>query len=339
VSRTPDKGALWTDSFKRAFAMTFLAVPLGGFCFFHLMFLAGMMNFGKGGAKSFIAEGAEALSLFAAPSMLLPVALMFLSHGIAFFKEFIGREEYRHSPGFGRDWRSHPFLRVVVLHVSLIAGGLFLILFPPIFAALLVLLKCAVDVLLDRVARKTRQEPTPASSESAPTSAGWRHAEAFRRMATTGVWLLVIGAVFGLLGSQYLKPRLSIKRQAEATVARMTPGLSLRDAIETAGPWTYVYTEGKPSPLIISRDGPTAQKCRLTLLEGKMRTLSTPSMLARLDAQPPDLVAARSMTISYNLKNPHSWSDFRFTVNFGHDGRVRDCSGPIYRNGHAWWEP
>ena len=77
----------------------------------------------------------------------IAAAALFLSHGVSFFVNFLGKEEYRTvSPD---QQMTEPYSRVVVLHVTILVGGFFAdSLGAPLAAlVLLILLKTAIDLL------------------------------------------------------------------------------------------------------------------------------------------------------------------------------------------------
>jgi hypothetical protein len=95
----------------------------------------------------------------------IAAAALFLSHGVSFFVNFLGKEEYRTvSPD---RQMTEPYSRVVVLHVTILAGG-FLAdsLGAPLAAlVLLVLLKTVIDLLAHlREHRKAEMRSGPAAS-------------------------------------------------------------------------------------------------------------------------------------------------------------------------------
>jgi hypothetical protein len=72
---------------------------------------------------------------------------LLLSHGVSFFVNFLGKEEYMTvSPG---QQMVEPYPRVVVLHVTILVGGFFAdsIGAPLVALVMLVLLKTAIDLL------------------------------------------------------------------------------------------------------------------------------------------------------------------------------------------------
>ncbi|MCA1849421.1 MAG: DUF6498-containing protein, partial [Actinobacteria bacterium] len=94
----------------------------------------------------------------------IAAAALFLSHGVSFFVNFLGKEEYLTvSPD---QQMMEPYSRVVVLHVTILAGGALIdSLGAPVAAlVLLVLLKTAIDLLAHlREHRKAQMRSGPAA--------------------------------------------------------------------------------------------------------------------------------------------------------------------------------
>ena len=94
----------------------------------------------------------------------IAAAALFLSHGVSFFVNFLGKEEYLTvSPD---QQMTEPYSRVVVLHVTILAGGALAdSLGAPLAAlVLLVLLKTAIDLLAHlREHRKAEMRSNPAA--------------------------------------------------------------------------------------------------------------------------------------------------------------------------------
>jgi hypothetical protein len=77
----------------------------------------------------------------------IAAAALFLSHGVSFFVNFLGKEEYLTvSPD---QQMTEPYSRVVVLHVTILAGGFFADSLGASLVALvlLILLKTVIDLL------------------------------------------------------------------------------------------------------------------------------------------------------------------------------------------------
>lgn len=96
-------------------------------------------------------HGVFVFALFGPPqgpttTVAIGVLVLFASHGVSFFVNYVGRGEYLEtSPS---QQMSQPYSRVVVLHFTVLGGGfLTLLLGAPVAAlALLVILKTAIDL-------------------------------------------------------------------------------------------------------------------------------------------------------------------------------------------------
>jgi hypothetical protein len=95
----------------------------------------------------------------------IAAAALFLSHGVSFVVNFLGKEEYLTvSPD---KQMSEPYSRVVALHVTILVGGFFADSLGAPLAALilLVLLKTVIDLLAHlREHRKAEMRSGPAAS-------------------------------------------------------------------------------------------------------------------------------------------------------------------------------
>ena len=122
------------------FFSIFFAVHYGGFMFGHLVFILALF-----GPKPFdlfhmspaaFLDGATMIAFF----------LLLISHGVSFFSNFIGRNEYQRTtlPKL----MMSPYKRIVIMHLTIIFGG-FVTMFlgaPPAALVLMVVLKIAVDL-------------------------------------------------------------------------------------------------------------------------------------------------------------------------------------------------
>jgi hypothetical protein len=81
---------------------------------------------------------------------LFPLAGLFISHGVSFFDNFLGRREYEGATMKGL--MTAPYNRIVVMQLALIFGGwIILLLKSPVPAlALLILLKTMLDFTAHR---------------------------------------------------------------------------------------------------------------------------------------------------------------------------------------------
>ncbi len=122
--------------FGRVFTMFFFTIHYGLFWIVHGVFVFALFG-GSGLASS--GSGWSGWLTFAVFGLLL-------SHGVSFVVNFLGKQEYLGvSP---QQQMGQPYARVVVLHVTILAGGfLVAILGTPVAAlVLLISLKTAIDV-------------------------------------------------------------------------------------------------------------------------------------------------------------------------------------------------
>jgi len=124
------------------FLMVFFAFHYGMFWAVHGLFV--FVLFGRSADPFSGTSDSFAMSL---PEWWMFAAIsLFLSHGVSFFTNFLGKREYLAvSPS---EQMGQPYSRVMVLHVTILAGGfLVAMLGTPIAAlVLLVVLKIAIDV-------------------------------------------------------------------------------------------------------------------------------------------------------------------------------------------------
>jgi len=76
----------------------------------------------------------------------VPITILFMSHGVSYVSNFIYKKEYTlHT---FKEFMITPYKRIMLLHVTLIAGGFLMILFqtPKSAVALLIFLKTVIDV-------------------------------------------------------------------------------------------------------------------------------------------------------------------------------------------------
>ena len=121
---------------------TFFVGHFGAFMAVHFLFIWGIF------VKGFDATGSDELAEVARHFVGLwpALAALFVSHGISFFTNFIGRREYRGRSG--KDQMAEPYSRIVLMHVTLIfGGGLALVLGSPTYVILVVIVaKIVLDV-------------------------------------------------------------------------------------------------------------------------------------------------------------------------------------------------
>lgn len=136
----------------KIFLIPFFCIHFGGFMFGHLFFIffisiinnpIGIINFDP------------AVILDTVINILIALVALFISHGISFFKNFIGNGEYKKLSA--TKLMISPYKRIIVMHVTILLGG-FLIMFtgiPHMMLILFIVLKTIVDL---RAHKKEHQE-------------------------------------------------------------------------------------------------------------------------------------------------------------------------------------
>lgn len=129
-------GVLLTGPFFIGHFGAFMAIH---FMFVYYLFVRGITTRGPE------PDAATALMSVFAPIWTAILAI-FISHGVSFFENFLGRREYLGRTGSKQ--MSEPYRRLMVMHVTLIFGGMAIMaLGQPIYAlVLLVVLKIAIDL-------------------------------------------------------------------------------------------------------------------------------------------------------------------------------------------------
>ena len=122
----------------------FFLVHYGGFMAGHLFFL--LVLFGRGdGASADGVSFSEAAGMLLQPWVIVTAVAFLVSHGLSFWRNFIGRHEYE-----GLDLKTTmqaPYSRIVVMHFAIILGGFAVSTLgtPKAALAILVMLKLAID--------------------------------------------------------------------------------------------------------------------------------------------------------------------------------------------------
>ena len=134
----------------------FFAVHYGGFWLGHGLFVFLIVGFATNGPfgsfGGFPFNGFNGLSgsppngVDRLPQVLLIALLLFLSHGVSFLVNYVGRKEYLDTTPMKQMFQ--PYGRLIILHVTIIIGAFLVIGLgqPVLLVALLVLLKTIVDL-------------------------------------------------------------------------------------------------------------------------------------------------------------------------------------------------
>ncbi|NIP30859.1 MAG: hypothetical protein GTN99_06160, partial [Candidatus Dadabacteria bacterium] len=89
----------------------------------------------------------KALEIFP-KEMIVPFLILFLSHGFSFIHNFILKGEYKNIRS--KDLMSQPYMRIVVMHIAIIAGAFPVMYFgsPIYLLVVLIFIKIIIDLYL-----------------------------------------------------------------------------------------------------------------------------------------------------------------------------------------------
>ncbi|MCX5847888.1 MAG: DUF6498-containing protein [Deltaproteobacteria bacterium] len=144
------------------FAIPFFCLHYGAFCAVHGYLLLVLFNLGDG-ASSFVPKetwpgpfvflqmlASVVTSLWQThpPGMEWSVVCLFLSHGLSFKQNYLGKKEY--TSFTTAKLLIQPYKRIIILHVAVIAGALPIMMCgsPVPLLCILVLLKTGMDIFL-----------------------------------------------------------------------------------------------------------------------------------------------------------------------------------------------
>jgi len=170
---------------QKLFIIPFFCIHYGGFCAVHGFFLTAFFKLGSntspipdGGAiwwgpfifiQMLINVVARVWSS-APPEMVWALLGLFISHGVSFVENFILGGEYRRSTI--KDLMHQPYQRIMVMHIAIIAAGIFVMKFnsPMPMLVILILLKIIFDLFLHRKShkQKTKKKATRRAGAPAP---------------------------------------------------------------------------------------------------------------------------------------------------------------------------
>jgi hypothetical protein len=141
----------------KVFMIPFFCMHYGIFTLVHGIFVIAI--FGSGFADSASMEFGDVWQQVIYNGLLWGTLVLMVSHGVSFFQNYIGKNEYRQVAL--QTLMSQPYGRVVILHVTIIIGGfLSMALGSPVAALLfLIVLKVTLDITTHlREHRKYREE-------------------------------------------------------------------------------------------------------------------------------------------------------------------------------------
>ena len=134
----------------KAFLIPFFIVHYGMFCLGHGIFLFALFSddaLSGGGAEELAVEVWDVL---ADPLLKFALAGLALSHGISFVRNYLWRGEFRRTnPGA---LMAQPYVRIVIMHVAILAGGFLVMkLGSPVFLLVVLIgLKTLIDLASHR---------------------------------------------------------------------------------------------------------------------------------------------------------------------------------------------
>jgi Family of unknown function (DUF6498) len=144
----------------KASMIPFFVMHYGIFWAVHGVFVLTLPVFGAVTGDTALEQGANPLAI------ALAVVALFISHGLSYWFNFIGRGEYRRvSPAVQM---FTPYGRLVVLHITIIVGALAISFTgaPAALVAILVVLKTAMDIGF-HVSEHRRASPTAEAATAA----------------------------------------------------------------------------------------------------------------------------------------------------------------------------
>ncbi len=175
------------DNVGKLFIIPFFCVHYGGFCAVHGFFLIHFFKIGTGsspfdngsdwwGPLIFIHLLASVIAKIwasAPPEMIWAVTGLTISHGISFWENYILGGEYKTSSL--KKLMHQPYQRIIVMHIAIIAGGVFVMeLNSPLpLLIILVLLKIFIDLYLHKKPHKVKtKKKKPKKDKGTQTQVG-----------------------------------------------------------------------------------------------------------------------------------------------------------------------
>lgn len=153
------------DAVSGLFLAAMFCLHYGMFLFVHAMMLCHLF-----GERNLLANDRAAplllLATAAASSGGLGLWALIASHGVSFVTNFLHRERGSMTTG---QLMVRPYLRIVAMHLTLLAGGMLLFVAGPsaVLLGLLVLAKVAVDAAAHRHEHRRAAAPAPATATGA----------------------------------------------------------------------------------------------------------------------------------------------------------------------------
>jgi hypothetical protein len=148
------------EHLAKVFMIPFFTLHFGAFCAVHGLFLMLLLGAGTEAERVFpnlswpgplvfmqlLVSIVVHLWRTRPAEMTLPLIALFASHGISFFENYVFGGEYRAARG--KDQMARPYKRIVITHVTILAGAVPVVVFGAPVALLLVLIvvKLAFDL-------------------------------------------------------------------------------------------------------------------------------------------------------------------------------------------------
>jgi Family of unknown function (DUF6498) len=158
----------------KLFVIPFFCIHYGGFCAVHGFFLIHFFKIGTGSSPFDIGSPwlgplvflqllfSVIAKIWASrpPEMIWAVIGLTISHGVSFMENYILGGEYKTSSL--KKLMHQPYQRIVVMHIAILAGGIFVMQLnsPLPLLIILVILKTAVDLYLHRRSHKETTQMT-----------------------------------------------------------------------------------------------------------------------------------------------------------------------------------
>lgn len=177
-----------TFSPEKFFIIPFFCIHYGGFCAVHGLFLTVFFKIGESSSAFPANEETWPLHLVfiqllfnvvakiwanRPPEMIWAILGLFISHGVSFVENFILGGEYRNSTT--KQLMSQPYQRIMVMHVAIIAAGIFVMKYnsPMPMLIILIFLKIVFDIFLHRrMHKKAKKKDDRLKGTSAPQTNG-----------------------------------------------------------------------------------------------------------------------------------------------------------------------
>ena len=130
------------EGFLNIFSITSFLIHYGIFMLSHLVFIVAFFT-----SEIFPDPALPSITILSMGSILIPFAMLCISHGLSFFFNFIQKKEYKKVTV--EEQKQAPYSRVVIMHATVIFGGWLIGIFgdPLLGLVVLVTLKIIIDIV------------------------------------------------------------------------------------------------------------------------------------------------------------------------------------------------